>query len=717
MFQAVHLASNMQSVPPNDECNPLSYVKSVLQLVCTAACPIPVLMLITVVALRHGFSTPLHPLVKIAGLSLLALNVAAFGSDKRWMLSGPMLVFVTLIGVSLIGLSHAASFPPVGWIISGAGVVASLLNLGAVTRRIGLLRTTSLLLLGLALGVYAESMYWRSGGEHLIVYPEAMLAGQVHADVLMEADMVNMIGTYGISSTGLDGPVPMKYHTGSLWVALALQRLCGFRALDFIAFGYGLLLVPLYVAGIFGCAATLRAVIQGAKENSMPVSFWIVCAVATVGLFPFMTDPNHWNFNETILNSDSFLFALGLSLWLIAIAGTFYISLLGTTQTFTLAQKLGFILALPLALALIGFVKISQIYLLLTLMLYLCWRVKWLRAWPVLLGVALSALVAVVQLRAETGAGAASFAPFNFDRIHPEWVPYFFIVYFIWAWLFLFLWARVQHVRNLSDLLLAIRSGESIPVELVFAAVIAGIVPYLLIDFNSPAWKFFTEFQAVFAGVFVAAFIPRIELSQLVAGLRSGQMSLAEAFGLLLAIALCGHLFMTTEGSAYRMVKSIGEARAGIMGKSPLEWRSQLRQINASPSPWDPGVVARSNVLQCLESLGRQPPALERTSALYIPKTNRLYWDMRQVGVGATPFIAPAESGMAMVDGLPEFEDIGWAAIGWGYPEYKLPSGPEPPAIQVQQAVSKARQNGFQVLWVFRGLNPAGCDLEEIALN
>ncbi len=164
MFQAVHLASNMQSVPPNDECNPLSYVKSVLQLVCTAASPIPVLMLITVVALRHGFSTPLHPLVKIAGLSLLALNVAAFGSDKRWMLSGPMLVFVTLIGVSLIGLSHAASFPPVGWIISGAGFVASLLNLGAVTRRIGLLRTISLLLLGLALGVYAESMYWRSGG-------------------------------------------------------------------------------------------------------------------------------------------------------------------------------------------------------------------------------------------------------------------------------------------------------------------------------------------------------------------------------------------------------------------------------------------------------------------------------------------------------------------------------------------------------------------------
>ena len=706
----------MQSILPDNNCNPLSNVKNVLQLVCTAASPIPLLMLITVVALRHGFATPLHPLLKIAGISLLAINVAAFGSEKRWMLSGPILAFVTLVGISLIGLSKAASFPAVGWIMSGAGLFASLLNLGAVTRRIGLLRTTSLLLLGLALGVYAESMYWRSGGEHLIVYREAMLGGQAHADILMEADIVSMMGTYGVASTGLDGLVPMKYHTGSLWVALALQRLCGFQALDFIAFGYGLLLVPLYVASFFGCAATLRVVIQAEKENIAPLSFWIACAVAMVGLFPFMNDPNQWNFNETILNLDSFLFALGLSLWLIAIAGTLYISFRGT-QTFTLAQKLGFILALPVALALIGFVKISQIYLLLALMIYLCLRVKWLRAWPVLLGVLLSVLVAMVQLRAETGAGTARIAPFNFDRIHPEWVPYFFIVYFTWAWLFLFLWARVRNVWNLADMLLAIRSGESLPVELVLVAVIAGLVPYLLIDFNTEAWKYFTEFHAVLAAVLVAAFIPRIELSNLVAGLRSGQMSLAEAFGLLLAVAVCGHLFMTTEGSAYRMVKSIGEARAGIMGKSRLGWRSQLRQINTSPSPWDPGVVARNNVVQCLESLGRQPEDVKKNSALYIPKTNRVYWDMREVVQGATPFIAPAESGMAMVDGLPEFEDIGWAAIGWGYPEYKLPTGPEPPSMQIQQAVSKARQDGFRVLWVFRGLKPAGCDLEEIALN
>lgn len=310
----------------------------------------------------------------------------------------------------------------------------------------------------------------------------------------------------------------------------------------------------------------------------------------------------------------------------------------------------------------------------------------------------------------------ARFAPFRFDRIHPEWVPYFFVIYFYWAWLFLFLWGRVRNVQSVADLLESIRTRDSLPVELVFVLVIAGLIPYLLIDFYSPAWKYFTEFHAALAAVFIAAFIPNIELSSLTARLRAGQLSLAESFGLILALAVCGHLLMTTQGSVYRMVKSIAEARAAIAGNSPMEWRNQLRQIGTSPS-WDATVLARRNMLGCLENLGRQPEALRRTAALYVPKTNRLYWDMRQAGPGATPFIAPAESGMAMINGLPEFEDVGWAAIAWGYPQYNLPNAPEPPANLIQEAVSKARQDGFQLLWVLKGLSPSGCDLEKMGLD
>ncbi len=694
----------------------LARIYASLQLVCTVATPIPVLMIGTVVLLRHGLPTPTPALVKMAGLSLFVLCASASGSKRRWMFSGPALTSIALVVICLIGLSRLPALAAAGWILGGAGVLLALANLTAVWRRIGLFRTTALVLLGLVLGTYAESTYWRSGGEHLIAYREAMLGGLVHADILQQAGIVNMIDTYGVASTGLDGVVPMKYHTGSLWAAQGLRRLCGFEAIDFIAYGFGILIVPLYVVGVFVCSAVIRAVVQSSNENLPPVSFWLATAVCVIGFFPFMSDPNHWNFNETILNSDSVLFAYGFSVWLIAIAAAFY----GTfrpARALTWAEKLTFLIAIPGALGLAGFLKISQVYLLLSILLYVCWRVKSIRLWPILAGVGISLLVTAAELHVETGAVAAGFAPFNFDRLHPEWVPYFFVVYPFSAWLFLFLWARVRNVHSVGDFIRAVRSGETLPVELVFVTFIAGLIPYMLLDFYSPAWKYFTEFFGVVAAVFIGGFIPKVEGSNIRASVRERRISLTACFGLFLLLALCGHLLMTTEGSVYRMLKSVGEARAVIAGKSPLAWMSQLRQIRRGSTYTDSTVVARSRMLRTLQGLSDQPHDLKRASALYIPKTNRLFWDMRQVGQGATPFIAPAESTIAMIDGVAEFEDLGWATTGWGYPQYKLPSAPEAPANHLEAAIQKARTDGFRVLWVMDVCNGDGCNLRKVTLN
>jgi hypothetical protein len=102
---------------------------------------------------------------------------------------------------------------------------------------------------------------------------------------------------------------------------------------------------------------------------------------------------------------------------------------------------------------------------------------------------------------------------------------------------------------------------------------------------------------------------------------------------------------------------------------------------------------------------------------LYIPKTNRTYWDMRQLGDGATPFIAPALAGLPMVEGLPEYEDIGWAEVGWGYPQYELPSRPEPPTENLGRAIDKAQKDGFRQLLVLRDVTASGCGVQEIPLR
>lgn len=126
--------------------------------------------------------------------------------------------------------------------------------------------------------------------------------------------------------------------------------------------------------------------------------------------------------------------------------------------------------------------------------------------------------------------------------------------------------------------------------------------------------------------------------------------------------------------------------------------------------------AARLNVEQCLTDLGNRPLDQKRTTALYIPKTNRDYWDMRQVGPGSTPFIAPAFSGMTMVEGLPEFDDIGWAAIGWGYPQYRLPTRSEAPSDHSQEAIAKARAEGFHVLLILDTTSSHSCQIRKIEL-
>ncbi len=686
------------------------------RLVCALASVVSLLMFATVIVLRGGFPTPVAALLKIAGISLLVVNVCALGSAKNWLLCGPLLSFLTLIAVMSAGLSPLRQVAWIGATIAIAGGLLCAWNLAMVVARAGLLPLAGVVLLGLFLGLYSESMYWRVSSVHDVVYRESLVAGRVTTDVAEQAAVVNMIATYRLASTALDGLLPLKYHNGSLWIAEGLRRLCGFAAIDFLAYGYGILLIPLYVLAFFGCAGLLRAEIQG--EAGLPsFVFWAVSVVAFVGICPFTDAPMLLNFNEIIINSDSFLLAITLSLLVMEAGVRLHQSVRGRGLVLNLRDKVALAIGFPAILTLIGWVKISQIYLLLALAGYLWLRVKWLRSWPFLLGVVLSSLSMVVMLRGEMGANQSSFAPFNFDRIAPEWVPYFFVGFFIWTWLLLVLWARMHGVETLRALWAEIKVGSSIVVELAFVAVISGITPYLLIDFYSPAWKYFTDFQGVLAGLFVIAFWPPFRLAELWQRARDGSLRLTTALLCGLTLTVCGHLLMTTLASSYRMLKRGCETRAVLAGLQDTAWRQEVGQIEARRSAVSPRFANRVHLLDCLVGLGGQSLEQRRGLALYIPKTNRTYWDMRQLGDGATPFIAPALASISMVDGLPEFADIGWARVGWGYPQYKLPSGPEPPSENVARAVEKARADGFRELLVLREGAATGCGIEEIALR
>jgi hypothetical protein len=683
---------------------------------CVMASAIPLVMLATIVVLRMGYASPVAALLRLAGISLLLVNASAFGSRKQWIFSPPAMPLWALVAVTAVGLYLPAGRNAACVLLALAGVAAFLWNLIRVVAGLGVLRVVALLALGALLGTYAESMYWRENTAHDVLFPEAMVTGRIYTDVIEQAAVVNMISTFKLASTGLDGLLPLKYHNGSLWIAESLRSLCGFRAVEFVAFGYGVLLIPLYVLSFWICAQSLRSLMQPGGRLFTP-TFVIACVVLFVGVFPFKNDPMQLNFNEAIINSDSFLLAVTLSLFVIGIAVEFRQTVGLSNFSRLRGNAASVAMGIPAVLCLIGVVKISQMYLLLAVAVFLWWRVRELRAWPFALGTALSVVLLALLMYSEVGANKASLALFSFDRIHPEWVPYFFFLYFLWVWLFLLVWAKRNEVVTLSDFALRLRSRKTLPVEIVFVIALAGVIPYLLLNFYSPAWKFFTEFQGIVAGLLLIAFLWELDIASLPRRIKDGSLHLSTLLGLGLMLAVAAHLGMTTFGTVHRLLERNGEDRAVLAGSAETEWRSALRQIRTRQEIVSPAWATRMQVLDCLRTIGNRPPEERRTLALYIPKTNRSYWDMRQVGAGSTPFIAPALAAVPMVEGLPEYDDIGWAAVGWGYPQYNLPTAPEAPTEKLDQAMAKARQGGFRGLLVFRGASPAGCQLQQIKLD
>ena len=683
---------------------------------CLVASVISVLMFLSVVIFRSGYPTPVGALAKIAGLSLLLVNVGTFARKSAWFLCGPMITLYVLLAIVALGWSGLGDNKFAAAIAAAAGMAAALWNLILVLRRLGLWRSVALLALGISIGLYMEGMYWGAETEHNIFYPEGVVTGQDRTDVLFETAIVEMISTYRVASTGLEGVLPLKYHTGSFWIGEAFRRLCGFQAIEFTAFGYGILLVPFYVGAFLGCAEILARVLQK-DAKALPFMFWIVCLVALIGLVPFPENLVRANFNIMTISSDSSLLGLALVLLFIGVAVHFCDSLRATDYELSAGQSISAALFLPVVLALIGFVKISDIYLCLALLAYLYWRIRRIRSWPFTTGLAASFLILGLMLREELGAGRTVISPLRFDRVHPEWIPYFFVIHFAWAWLFLLVWKwryRTQTIAQFAD---AARAGLTIPLELVFVSVVAGLVPYLLLYLNNPSWVYFTAFHALLAGLFVAALQSPLSGSVLWRQFRDGTLPLSTLIAMLFVLVVLGNVGASTLGSTYRLLKGTGEIRAVLDGKPASQWRSGIRQIRAGRTPLDQKFATPRRVIACLEGIGGQPRDQRKASALYIPKTNRAYWDMRQSDFAATPFIAPSFAGVAMVSGLPEYDDVQYAAIGWGYPQYQMPSGPEVPTENLAQAVEKAKADGFQKLLVFRAPSAEDCELESIIIH
>lgn len=143
-------------------------------------------------------------------------------------------------------------------------------------------------------------------------------------------------------------------------------------------------------------------------------------------------------------------------------------------------------------------------------------------------------------------------------------------------------------------------------------------------------------------------------------------------------------------------------AASEILRQSAAEVESRLR--------------SEKSIIPVLSSLDQMSLAEKRRSLLFIPKSDRQYWDLLHGPYWPKdgPFVGPALSGLAMIDGLyvPAKNDP-W--IGYDYHQYSKAdaSRVQPPLSQYLSALrSRCARMGFRQLIVVRNRPDGSAEID-----
>src|SRR5580692_10193492 len=132
-------------------------------------------------------------------------------------------------------------------------------------------RTIWLLLFALLLGLYAAGSIWGGGFENPL-FVENLCNGYAHIDTLYLATLANMLRTYGVCSTGLNGLPFVPYHFGSCWIFARVSNLLDLPVIDFYNLAYPVIFAPFVTFSLLTFAVSVGEIWRGPGRITEPLS-------------------------------------------------------------------------------------------------------------------------------------------------------------------------------------------------------------------------------------------------------------------------------------------------------------------------------------------------------------------------------------------------------------------------------------------------------------
>jgi hypothetical protein len=622
----------------------------------------------------------------------IVCTIARLRPGESWFHSNSAICMAGVIIVSALGFwgRHLGiNFMAVLALIGCGAFAVILINWISQNR----IRASFIFLAGVILfSMWVAGAIYGSGYSNPL-YEEALTAGRYLAkDILVSSSITSMISTYGIPSTGLDGLPYCYHHWATYWFFAGISALLAVDPLKFLQLGFPVIFVPLFLWMFLELTLVVRerfARDDEARDLTTDYVFWIVFFVATIGGIIGAVSGVRIGENAQFI-SITYSVGLTFTFGVLSLAATLFAKNTATKKLSLSDHCLIFLL--PCLLAIVGFLKISLMYLLVAIYGYLFLRLKLWRCKGITVSLILSviALFVVIRLTTNQGSGFSGLDPLRFFRSMGKFsfTTIFFPVYYFWLWLFVIWQLYDRRALGFKQFKQAISNKRTIEVEVVLVVCLAGILPHFLMVIPGGSGFFFIDLQQWVAVSLLLANLNGFRsrttfLESLPQKIRDTRLPAKATYTFAFFVVACvlGVVAVNAGSAVCRMIALNLNIRCAVVTSSLHNGEPAVpsleracAEITQSGDLFPDWHTITGNLTQLLpllgfaqesleksrgydavrelKRLGELPLAERRATMIYIPQTNRSYW-----GLGpkceAVPFIAPSITGMAMVDGMP----------------------------------------------------------------
>jgi hypothetical protein len=232
-----------------------------------------------------------------------------------------------------------------------------------------------------------------------------------------------------------------------------------------------------------------------------------------------------------------------------------------------------------------------------------------------------------------------------------------------------------KSINNVSQLQYLLVNKQLIDVEIVILLCVVGLLPGIL--FHMPP---FNQPSSATANVYFYDFQNWIALALLLASIGKFRNIFNKKVQLILLIPVLFGGYFFVANYIYH-INSLYSKELHL---------SQLIKNNPNYLSTPEG-----KILQLLHKVGKEMPLSEKKKTLvFIPQSNTVFWRAKLDECDAIPFLVPAITGMAMLDGFPP---IGCKPKGYGYDIYENFGVRTKKQINTKNTIlcSKALDKGF----------------------